>query len=81
MKVRVLFFAQLRDAFRKGECYIEIEKGVTVGKLVHSLFQNEALESLRSLPILYAVNEDIAKENRVLQDDDVVALLPPVAGG
>jgi len=28
-----------------------------------------------------AVNEEIAAEDRLLEDGDVVALLPPVAGG
>ena len=81
MKVRVLFFAQLRDAFRKDECILEIKKGTTVGTLVQSIFQDQKLEPLRLLPLLYAVNDDFVKDNQVIGDGDVLAILPPIAGG
>lgn len=37
-------------------------------------------QKLPAFPVV-AVNEEYATEDRVLQDGDVVALIPPVAGG
>lgn len=81
MIVKVLFFAQLKDAFGTGERTVEIPQGLTVGEIVQALFKEAGASRLKGLPVLYSVNMDFADENRELKDQDTLALLPPVAGG
>lgn len=81
MRIKVLFFAQLKDAFGTGERTLEIREGVTVGETVRVLFKEAGASRLKELPMLYSINEDFADENRELKDNDTLALLPPVAGG
>lgn len=77
MKVKILFFAQLKDVFHTGERTVEIaDSGITVCELVGRL---EGLP--KALPLRYAVNESFVDEDVSLRDGDVLALLPPVAGG
>lgn len=81
MTIKVLFFAQLNDAFGTGVRTMEIRQGATVGETVRALFQEAGASRLEDLPLLYSVNEDFVDENRELKDNDTLALLPPVAGG
>lgn len=81
MKIKVLFFAQLREAFETSEKDLEIEEGVTVQEVVQSLFADSKLGHLKGIPLLYSRNEKFAKGSETLRDHDTLALLPPVAGG
>jgi molybdopterin synthase catalytic subunit len=81
MKVRVLYFGQLRELAGKREEQVEIEEGATVQRL----FDQIAIEftELRNFDdvIAIGVNQAFARRNQVLRDSDEVAMLPPVSGG
>lgn len=81
MKIRVLFFAQLRDLFKKDEEIFNIPEGWTISQLTKSLLKKTENPELKNLPLLYAVNECYAKDSQILQAQDTVALIPPIAGG
>ena len=81
MIIKVLFFAQLKEAFKASERTVEIQQGRTVGECVQSLLKDPGALHLKGLPMCYAVNEDFVDENWQLKDQDSLALLPPVAGG
>ena len=81
MEIKVLFFAQLREAFGTGERFSRVARGITVGEFVKSLFKEPGAAPMRRLPLLYSVNEDFVHEDCELKDQDTLALLPPVAGG
>ena len=81
MIIKVLFFAQLKDAFGTGERAMEIQKGMTVGDAVQTLFNESGAHYLKGLPMLYSINEDFVDGNLELKDKDTLALLPPVSGG
>ncbi len=81
MKIRVLFFAQLKEAFGKEESVIEVKEGMTVGELAQLLMRQSNLRQLESLPLLYAVNEQFESGDKKLRDQDVLAMMTPVAGG
>ena len=81
MIIKVLFFAQLKDAFGVGERTMEAREGTTVSEFIQSLFEETAVARLKGLPMLYSINEDFVDENQALRDKDTLALLPPVAGG
>ena len=81
MNVRVLFFGAARDAVDANELELSVDAPATVasafGKLVESF---PALERFgRSL--LFAVNQEYATRDTLLNENDELAVFPPVSGG
>lgn len=79
MRVRVLYFGALKDAFRCDGEWLELAAGASVADLVRvcrGRFANGIWES-----IAVAVNREYAQPSDVLKEGDEVALLPPVSGG
>jgi len=81
MKIRALFFASYRDLLGTGEIALPLPEGTTVSGMVAELRgRGGAFGKLPAYPVV-AVNEEYAAEDRLLRDGDVVAFIPPVAGG
>jgi molybdopterin synthase sulfur carrier subunit len=78
MRVKVLFFAQLRELFEETERLVDAEEGISAGVLAVRLLQGP---HAHSLPLLYAVNENFVSADEKLKDKDVLALMTPVSGG
>ena len=76
MKIRVLFFAQLKENFG-AERVLEAPEGMTVGRLATQLTAVAAA----ALPLVYAVNENFVLSDQTLQDGDTLALMTPMSGG
>lgn len=81
MKIKILFFAQLRDAFGQDESLLEAEDDMTVSELAEDLFKKTGLDRFKNLPVLYAVNENYVDADEILHDGDTLVLIPPIAGG
>jgi molybdopterin converting factor subunit 1 len=81
IRVKLLYFGQARDASGKGEEEFTLPDSSSVRDLLReSSAAHSKIETMkRSMQI--AVNEEIADPGRLLRDGDVVAFLPPVAGG
>ncbi|MBS1718754.1 MAG: MoaD/ThiS family protein [Armatimonadetes bacterium] len=79
MKIKVRYFAVLRDRRGVGEELIETDVR-TVRELVESLIRQHSLGLPPSL-IRAAVNGSFANDGDKLSDGDEVVLLPPVSGG
>ena len=80
--VRVLYFAGLRDALGISDEALELPPGVrTVGALADLLAARHRAYSERRSHVRLARNEAFALDDEVLAEGDVVALIPPVAGG
>ncbi len=80
MKIKLIFFAQLRDLFG-AEREMEITNNATIEEVISSVFNEPHAEGARGLPLRFAVNECFEQENKRLKDGDVLALMTPVAGG
>jgi molybdopterin synthase sulfur carrier subunit len=80
--VRVLYFAALRDAVGRGEEALALPPTVqTVADLCdHVAGLHAGYEQARD-QVRVAHNDAFADGTERLRDGDVVALLPPVAGG
>jgi molybdopterin synthase sulfur carrier subunit len=82
MLVRVLYFAGLRDALGLGEETLDLPASVrTVGQLCDLLAARHRPYAERRGHVRVARNEAFAHDDDELSDGDVVALIPPVAGG
>jgi molybdopterin synthase catalytic subunit len=81
MRVRVLFFAVVRERLGRDEEVLELADGADVGAAWAALERaHPELGGLRAA-VKLAVNEEFAAGERVLADGDVIAIIPPVAGG
>jgi molybdopterin converting factor subunit 1 len=82
MRVRVMYFAAVRDVTGVDDESLELPDGTrTVGDFaVHLVARYPALEPYLSA-LRFAQNEEFASPAAVLADGDVLAVIPPVAGG
>ncbi len=79
MRVRVLFFAAVREIAGTGEVARDLEEGARLRDL--DLLLKKDFPALEGLPFLYALNQDYAGPDRKLEDGDEVALIPAISGG
>lgn len=81
MRIRLLFFALYRDLVGAPEMALEVPSGASVASVVGELrARGGAFAALPAEPAV-AVNREYAPLDTTLEEDDEVALLPPVAGG
>jgi MoaE-MoaD fusion protein len=82
MHVTVLYFGVVRERFAQArEEQVSIDEGGTVRQLLEELgARHPGLDGVRG-QLQVAVNEAFATPGERLRDGDVVALIPPVAGG
>jgi molybdopterin converting factor subunit 1 len=80
-KVKIFFFANLRDYIGSKSVEIEIPIGITVSGLIDLLvlkFPN--LEKVRD-SMMVAVNREYAANEQVIPQGGEIAFFPPVSGG
>jgi len=81
MRVRLLFFASLRERLHTSEVGHDLDDGSTIADLWSDLCRrNPGLEEITA-SISFAVNQEYVDRATVLHDGDEVALIPPVSGG
>lgn len=80
MKVRVLYFATLRDRAGMKEEVLDVEEGASVAGLKSILAQNRKLAPALDT-CLVSVNHEFAFDQERLSEGDEVGLFPPVSGG
>ena len=80
MKVKLLYFAVLRDIAGKREDVVELPDGTRAAD-VWQRFREEYRELRDYAQPMTAINESYADADEVLRDGDELAFIPPVAGG
>lgn len=81
MKLSVLLFSAAREIAGCESVVINLPESATVAQAKSALFQSLPALAMRNGILLWAVNNDYASDDRVLQSTDVVACFPPVSGG
>ncbi len=81
MKVRVLFFAVLRERAKAAELVVDIPPGTTAGSLWQRLCDERPELAGFGSRIAFARNREYVDSRTTLQDNDEVAFIPPVSGG
>jgi molybdopterin converting factor subunit 1 len=81
MKVRLLFFAVLRDIAGSDEQELALADGTTARDVWETLRRTYAKLADYAQPPMIAINESYASADAVLRDGDELAFIPPVAGG
>lgn len=79
MKIKVLAFGIAKDIF--GGSQIEVELGEASIKALKTLLEDRyhRLRDLKSY--LVAVNNEYATDERIINSNDEIAIIPPVSGG
>ena len=80
MKINTLFFGITTDLVGASELQVEVGENSSIAEFKEVLkVKCSELENINSYAI--AVNEEYATDDLVLNENDVVALIPPVSGG
>ena len=74
MKVRLLFFAGLRERMKVADRFEEILPQESVSKVAQRLFGTDQ-------SLLFAANHQYVSRDYIIQEGDEIAFIPPVAGG
>ena len=81
MKVRVLYFASVRDIAGTTEETLELEAGTKTKDLLEALIRTHPELKGLEPSLAISVNQEYAARDAPLADGDEVALIPPVSGG
>lgn len=81
MKVKIKFFAILRERAGAGEITKEIGEGSTVRELWEILKRDYPKLAPVEMRLLYAVNQNYVNGDHVLKERDEIVFVPPVSGG
>ena len=81
--VKVLFFAQLREALDCRQLEYDLQESLTVEQLIEKLSQNGEIwqQHLKTGRLMMAINQELVSKETLIKDRDEVALFPPVTGG
>jgi molybdopterin converting factor subunit 1 len=81
MKVRLLYFAVLRDIIGKSDADVTLAAGTRASDVWQTLRAEHGALAAYDRPPLTAINESYASPETELRDGDELAFIPPVAGG
>ena len=81
MKVRILFFARLKELLHQETVEVTVPENSSVSDVFKVLtIQYPEIESFRK-SILIAINQEFATWETLINQGDELALFPPVSGG
>jgi molybdopterin converting factor subunit 1 len=81
MQVRVLFFGSLRDFIGTDAEVVQLPEGAEISDLLQQFANRSARLKIILPAVAVSVNQEYARRDAILRDNDEVALLPPVSGG
>jgi len=83
MKLRLRYFASLREALGAGEC-IDMAEGATVGSVRDALIARGGVHAAalaRGRAVRSALDQVLCDESVVVVEGSEIAFFPPVTGG
>lgn len=85
MKLKVLYFARLRERFGVAEEMVELPDGMGMVAMLLDVLRARggewAVELAAGKNFRVAINQDMAGMEAPIEDGDEVAIFPPVTGG
>ncbi|MBI3248936.1 MAG: molybdopterin converting factor subunit 1 [Deltaproteobacteria bacterium] len=81
MRIRLRYFASLRERLKRGEETMEVPAGATVATVWDLLQQSHPELTALERSIAFAVAQEYVDKTHPLQDNDELAFIPPVSGG
>jgi molybdopterin synthase sulfur carrier subunit len=80
MNIKIKYFASLREKSQKSEDLLEITEKQNLSE-IYGLLRDKYNFPLTAKEIKFAVNNEYVGDEYLLKEHDVVAFIPPVAGG
>ena len=77
--MKVLYFAHIKAKLDRTEDQFSFAEPITVQQFKNHLY--ETYPVIRDEQFQIAVNEEFVRDEDVIHNNDVVALIPPVSGG
>jgi MoaE-MoaD fusion protein len=81
MKIKILFFATLRDYVDAKKIELEVPADITVAGLKNLLVSRYPKMTPAQNSIMAAINREYAADDQVIPLEAEIALFPPVSGG
>jgi sulfur-carrier protein len=81
MKIRVQFYAQLRDLIGTREFEIDLSEGANVRDLLEAIFAKQPVLRSHDKSILIGSGVEFVDRNHKLKPGEEIAIMPPVQGG
>ena len=81
MKVRVQFYAQLRDLVGKREMTVDVAVGSTVGDLLEEIYAQQPKLRSHDKSILIGAGVEFVDRNYKPNAGEEISIMPPVQGG
>ena len=81
MKVRVQFYAQLRDLSGMRELEVNLAEGATVHDLLEKIYAQQPALRLHDKSILIGAGIEFVDRNYELKPGEEISIMPPVQGG
>jgi MoaD family protein len=81
MKVRVQFYAQLRELIRMHELEVELPQGANVRDLLEQIYAQKPALRAHDKSILVGAGLEFVDRKYELKSGEEIAIMPPVQGG
>jgi MoaD family protein len=81
MKIRVQFYAQLRDLIGISDLDVDLPEGATVRDLLERIYSQQPLLREHDKSILVGAGVEFVDRNYNLKAGEEIAIMPPVQGG
>jgi len=81
MKVRVQFYAQLRDLIGMRELEVDLAEGASVRELLDQIYAKQPALRSHDKRILIGADLEFVDRNHKLKPGEEIAIMPPVQGG
>jgi len=81
VSIRVLFFGAARDAVDSNQVEISLDAPATVSSAFRNLVEKFSDLERFGRSLLFAVNQEYATPDTLLEENDELAVFPPVSGG
>ena len=81
MKVRVQFYAQLRDLLEMRELEVDVAEGSTICDLLEQVYAQQPKLRPHDKSILIGAGVEFVDRNYRLSPGEEISIMPPVQGG
>ena len=81
MKVRVQFYAQLRDLIGMRELEVDLPEGASVRELLDQIYAKQPALRSHDKRILIGADLEFVDRNHKLKPGEEIAIMPPMQGG
>jgi molybdopterin converting factor small subunit len=70
MKIKVLFFAQLREAAGVSEQMVDLADPIAIGKFIKDFLDQPRFTTYKDLPFRYAMNDEFVSADKIIEEHE-----------